>query len=518
MSVLKKNAREFQIVTNKEFYLPGDEITGTVKFDPRKPTSLSQLKINFTGDEYCAWTDRVAARMGQPVQPTKCPLFKKECTLVNERVKLEMRQHTWGFRFTVPRSVPPTVTYKKGAASVGYWLKVRASTGIGHFDLHYKIPVIVGQLRVPTTPLPKRSTYKTTGGNLSLEAVASRTVAKAGQSVKVNVHFNNSSHRNIIGIRLKLKQVWEVNGVFHHKDIVAKTVSKEGFPVGRGNYDFTIQIEVPPAMRAIPTVTNANMFKTTYYLGIYGVTRMVGLMEKESVKIHLPIDISSTPLIPEDFDSTNAPAIPARPSTASGSSSSSSSVRPTTSSSSSSGPRTAPAPASTSAPHRAQSALDFDEGHDNLYGRHALTRSRSAHIDNIFFGLNNVDLGGSSTIANNSRANGWNILAQDPTTNVNGNSSMDAQGNIITRDNDESTVSEEANHYHYDDEEGSSGDNSIFKNGECVVCFDGAKNMLLLPCAHIATCVNCTTYIMNSTKQCPVCRTKITQVVRTYAV
>eukprot|EP01111_Echinosteliopsis_oligospora_P016177 TRINITY_DN661_c0_g1_i1.p1 TRINITY_DN661_c0_g1~~TRINITY_DN661_c0_g1_i1.p1 ORF type:complete len:503 (+),score=89.38 TRINITY_DN661_c0_g1_i1:115-1623(+) len=502
--MLKKNAREFQIDVNKDFYLPGDEITGTVKFDPRKPTNLSQLKINFTGDEYCAWTDRVAARMGQPVQPTKCPLFKKECSLVNERTRLEVRQYTWGFRFTVPRSVPPTLLYKKGQASIGYWLKVRASTGIGHFDLHFKVPIIIGQIRVPGTPLPKRSTYKTVGGNLSLEAVASRTVAKAGQLVKVNLHFNNSSHRNIIGIRLKLKQVWEVNGVFHHKNVIAKTVSKEGFPVGRGTHDCTIQLEVPTALRAVPTVTNANMFKTTYYLGVYGVTKMAGLMEKESVKCHLPIDISSTPLVPEDFDTVAPPAIPAR-SAATGATNNNTTRNPSVTNH------------STSAPQR--SALDFDEGPEYLYGRRALTRSRSATIDNIFFGLNNLDLGvGPSTERDNSAPNttrtnnGWSVVTEDHSNDANGNSAMDAQGNIREYN---PFHEPEATHDHDHNEEESSGGT---KNSECVVCFDGAKNMLLLPCAHIATCVSCTTYIMNSTKQCPVCRTKVTQVVRTYAV
>jgi len=56
------------------------------------------------------------------------------------------------------------------------------------------------------------------------------------------------------------------------------------------------------------------------------------------------------------------------------------------------------------------------------------------------------------------------------------------------------------------------------KNGECIICFDGPKNMLMLPCAHIATCSSCATEIMKRSRQCPVCRTKVSQVLRTFQV
>jgi len=66
--------------------------------------------------------------------------------------------------------------------------------------------------------------------------------------------------------------------------------------------------------------------------------------------------------------------------------------------------------------------------------------------------------------------------------------------------------------------EGGHGDHEVERSCECVICYDGPKDMLLLPCAHIATCQSCTSEIMRTTKLCPVCRTRVSQVLRTYQV
>lgn len=47
----------------------------------------------------------------------------------------------------------------------------------------------------------------------------------------------------------------------------------------------------------------------------------------------------------------------------------------------------------------------------------------------------------------------------------------------------------------------------------CSVCLTKDKNVLFLPCAHLAACLDCS-FNMQS---CPLCRTKIKATVRTYS-
>ena len=47
----------------------------------------------------------------------------------------------------------------------------------------------------------------------------------------------------------------------------------------------------------------------------------------------------------------------------------------------------------------------------------------------------------------------------------------------------------------------------------CVVCLDRVKNIIFLPCAHLAACVECSV----SMQKCPVCRAPVEATVRTFS-
>lgn len=56
-------------------------------------------------------------------------------------------------------------------------------------------------------------------------------------------------------------------------------------------------------------------------------------------------------------------------------------------------------------------------------------------------------------------------------------------------------------------------ENERLKNERlCVVCLDKVKNIIFLPCAHLAACLECSFSLQN----CPMCRTKIQATVRTF--
>ena len=46
----------------------------------------------------------------------------------------------------------------------------------------------------------------------------------------------------------------------------------------------------------------------------------------------------------------------------------------------------------------------------------------------------------------------------------------------------------------------------------CAICYDNKPNIILKPCNHISTCKKC--FYGGVIKICPICRTKITQVIK----
>ncbi|KAL4567510.1 hypothetical protein LXL04_023095 [Taraxacum kok-saghyz] len=64
-----------------------------------------------------------------------------------------------------------------------------------------------------------------------------------------------------------------------------------------------------------------------------------------------------------------------------------------------------------------------------------------------------------------------------------------------------------------DSEKEESGDSST-----CVICLDARIEGACIPCGHMAGCMSCLTEVKGKNWGCPVCRAKIDQVVRLYAV
>ena len=49
---------------------------------------------------------------------------------------------------------------------------------------------------------------------------------------------------------------------------------------------------------------------------------------------------------------------------------------------------------------------------------------------------------------------------------------------------------------------------------ECVICMHFMKEWLRVPCGHLAMCGPCIAKVKRQTGGCPICRRRITQVVR----
>ncbi|KAH9626006.1 hypothetical protein KSS87_016819 [Heliosperma pusillum] len=64
---------------------------------------------------------------------------------------------------------------------------------------------------------------------------------------------------------------------------------------------------------------------------------------------------------------------------------------------------------------------------------------------------------------------------------------------------------------------GSKG-NGKSEEGSCVICWDAPVEGACIPCGHMAGCMSCLTEIRTNKGECPVCRAKIDQVIRVYAV
>ena len=47
------------------------------------------------------------------------------------------------------------------------------------------------------------------------------------------------------------------------------------------------------------------------------------------------------------------------------------------------------------------------------------------------------------------------------------------------------------------------------RTGLCVVCQDEEANIAIVDCGHLAMCRACADLVMGSTRECPLCRTRI---------
>lgn len=310
ISLRNKNSRYITLHTESQFYLPGDEIVGTVTYHPKKQVSLRSVKIVFAGAESCVWIERVATRVGGPVVPSKVPLFRKETTLLSDRTRVDATPHTWQFRFYIPRSIPPSCNYNY-KATVTYWLKAKAATSFGHFNARFKLPITIGQFWVPSIPPPVHALRSFMGGNIEMTVKSSHSVVKCDDVVILMIHFNNSCYRNLAGVRVKLKQVWECTGVFYHKNVVLKIFCKEGFPSELGEVDSVVHMKLPHRLHLCPTITNSSLFKCTYYIGVYGLSRMAGF-STQAVKCRVPITVTNQP--PSEHPEAATPLLPGPPS------------------------------------------------------------------------------------------------------------------------------------------------------------------------------------------------------------
>jgi len=50
---------------------------------------------------------------------------------------------------------------------------------------------------------------------------------------------------------------------------------------------------------------------------------------------------------------------------------------------------------------------------------------------------------------------------------------------------------------------------NLERNGLCVICQDEEANIAIVDCGHMAMCKGCSDLIMSSTRECPLCRTRI---------
>merc|ERR1711997_1002205 len=83
---------------------------------------------------------------------------------------------------------------------------------------------------------------------------------------------------------------------------------------------------------------------------------------------------------------------------------------------------------------------------------------------------------------------------------------VNVQGNVGTDFNPIDDVKEED--LNEDDDE----DDSKL----CIVCLDGDRDHVIIPCGHICVCTDCMWLYSRGGAECPICRAKVSMVVRTF--
>ena len=57
---------------------------------------------------------------------------------------------------------------------------------------------------------------------------------------------------------------------------------------------------------------------------------------------------------------------------------------------------------------------------------------------------------------------------------------------------------------------------SFEQENDCAICMDMSKNSVLRPCNHMVTCFKCSNLLLNRQDNCPVCRERITEVIKVF--
>jgi len=57
---------------------------------------------------------------------------------------------------------------------------------------------------------------------------------------------------------------------------------------------------------------------------------------------------------------------------------------------------------------------------------------------------------------------------------------------------------------------------ALHEDNECVVCMVSQKQFAFVPCGHVCVCAECADLIGKSTRECPMCCTACTQIIKTF--
>ncbi|KAH3765143.1 hypothetical protein Pelo_2975 [Pelomyxa schiedti] len=52
--------------------------------------------------------------------------------------------------------------------------------------------------------------------------------------------------------------------------------------------------------------------------------------------------------------------------------------------------------------------------------------------------------------------------------------------------------------------------------GECTICYDAKINTVIVPCGHLCVCFECSKLLKPKIHKCPICRTSISQIIKTF--
>ncbi|EDV21627.1 uncharacterized protein TRIADDRAFT_59820 [Trichoplax adhaerens] len=60
------------------------------------------------------------------------------------------------------------------------------------------------------------------------------------------------------------------------------------------------------------------------------------------------------------------------------------------------------------------------------------------------------------------------------------------------------------------------GETSDVKEKECAICMDKPRNCVFRPCNHMCSCIDCAKIVKKRSDGCPICRKRITEVLRVF--
>ena len=233
------NGNSGQIYVERQFFHPGDVVTGTFFLNIIKQVSADSVSIKISGVEHTTWTTQRRVGSGKHAR-TVTDVHRGTNEIFKFKVPIcgacdLMGQYAFPFTFTLPNPLPGSFMYVSGSTSAVIEFKIKGTVDIPGFLK----PDIKNTLRITVLERPNVAVEKLRAGteseittcccfsrgSVGLEISLEKNLYCPGETLSLQANINNRSTKNITSLRLELLSVLRILDSSGRQKTVVDTIT-----------------------------------------------------------------------------------------------------------------------------------------------------------------------------------------------------------------------------------------------------------------------------------------------------